>query len=134
MSVRVRRQFSTWNFCCPLSHGHEIMRYVLCSSLMKIGCLVCITINITRTVTRQSKFIQRTVTESLMHWIYQYVVKQTAYGCWLKVCLHSEGPATEKARWTRYCTTSCLHTWRKTANLGLSLDTDDCIRRTPTRT
>jgi len=34
---------------------------------------------------------------------------------------------------TRHCITSCLRTWRKTANLCLSLDTDDCIRRTPTR-
>ena len=33
---------------------------------------------------------------------------------------------------TRHCTTSCLRTWWKTANLCLSLDTDDCIRRTPT--
>jgi len=34
---------------------------------------------------------------------------------------------------TRHCTTSSLHTWRKTANLRLSLDTDDCVPRTPTR-
>ena len=34
---------------------------------------------------------------------------------------------------TRHCTTYCLRTWWKTANLCLSLDTDDCVRRTPTR-
>ena len=34
---------------------------------------------------------------------------------------------------TKHCTTSCLRTWRKTANLCLSLDTDDCVCPTPTR-
>ena len=32
-----------------------------------------------------------------------------------------------------WCTTSCLRTRRKTANLCLLLDTDDCVRWTPTR-
>ena len=31
---------------------------------------------------------------------------------------------------TRHYTTSCLRTWRKTANLCRSLDTDECVRRT----
>jgi len=34
---------------------------------------------------------------------------------------------------TRHCTTSCLRTWQKTTNLCLSLNTNDCVRRTPTR-
>jgi len=34
---------------------------------------------------------------------------------------------------TRYCTTSCLRIWRKIANLCLSLDANNCVRRTSTR-
>ena len=45
--------------------------------------------------------------------------------------LHYDGSRSQC--WcTRHCTTSCLCTWRKTANSCLSLDTDDCVRRTPT--
>ena len=98
------------DYCSSLLYGISDDLYRRLKAVQNAAsCLV--------TNTRRCKHITP-VLQQLLHWLPVRQCVQFKIAVLVYKALHNP---------------SCLCTWRKTANLCLSLDTDDCVCRTPTR-
>ena len=81
MSESVLMQFSTWYFCCPVSHVQWERRKAPCSNRTNTGCRVCQqnnteiqhtdknTVNLLLTNPYRSSPLQRSFTDRLKEWV-----------------------------------------------------------------
>jgi len=97
-------ELRVFNVSCRFTSTHTVSDFRVVLTLVKTHCCCC--------------FIQKSVLFELERLL---TIKAKSCKKQFSIYIH------------RYYTTSCLRVWRKIANLCLSLDADNCVRRTSTR-